>query len=116
MRMSETQQAVDETMQAFRDAPAKVEYQRQALEGAASYFEELATMGNPAPIAFAQAIRQVLAEDRSADQWADIAGKWGAEGVIYESALKTIQEHPHLCGSALAKIAADALAKARSAA
>lgn len=110
--MTETQQTIDEIMQAFRDAPAKVEYQRQALEGAASYFEDLATMGNPAPIAFAQAIRQVLAEERSADDWADIAGKCGAQGVIYESALMTIQEHPHLCGSALAKIAADALTEA----
>lgn len=32
----------------------------QALKGAAEFFENMATMGNPAPIAFAGAIRRVL--------------------------------------------------------
>ncbi len=35
-------------------------YDKQALEGAAEFFEQIATMGNPAPLAFAQAIRRAL--------------------------------------------------------
>lgn len=36
------------------------DYDTQALEGAAEYFEQMATMGNPAPLAFAGAIRRTL--------------------------------------------------------
>lgn len=35
-------------------------YDVQALRGAAEFFEQMATMGNPAPIAFAQAIRRSI--------------------------------------------------------
>jgi len=43
------------------------DYDTQALEGAAKYFENLATMGDPAPLAFAQAIRRTL----NATKWSD---------------------------------------------
>lgn len=35
-------------------------YDKQALEGAAEFFEQIATNANPAPLAFAQAIRSAL--------------------------------------------------------
>jgi hypothetical protein len=39
-------------------------YDTQALTGAAEFFEELATGANPHPLAFAQAIRRVLADKK----------------------------------------------------
>lgn len=42
------------------NALGRAEYDRQALTGAAEFFEQMATMGNPAPLAFAQAIRRAL--------------------------------------------------------
>lgn len=36
-------------------------YDIQALEGASEFFADLATMGNPAPVAFQQAIDRTLA-------------------------------------------------------
>jgi hypothetical protein len=38
------------------------DYDTQALEGAAEYFEQLATGANPAPLAFAQAIRRAISQ------------------------------------------------------
>lgn len=37
-----------------------VEQDIEALKGAAEYFEKLATMGEPSPLAFSQAIRRVI--------------------------------------------------------
>ena len=44
--------------------PSITEYDRQALEGAAEYFDSIATMGNPAPLAFSQAIRHTLTKNK----------------------------------------------------
>jgi hypothetical protein len=38
------------------------DYDTQALEGAAEYFEQLATGANPAPLAFAQTIRRAISQ------------------------------------------------------
>lgn len=40
---------------------------REALEGAAAFFEEMASGENSAPLVFSQAIRQVLMEEPNAD-------------------------------------------------
>lgn len=42
--------------------PSEAAYDAQALTGAAEFFENIATGADPAPLAFAQAIRRVLAK------------------------------------------------------
>src|SRR5690606_5344083 len=47
------------------------DYDLQALKGAAEFFENMATGADPAPLAFAQAIRRVIEEEELVDALAE---------------------------------------------
>lgn len=55
-------------------------YDVQALKGAAEFFENMATGADPAPLAFAQVIRRVIADaELDAQIAADMAADWEAK-------------------------------------
>lgn len=64
----------------------QIEYDIEALKGAAKFFEDMATGANPAPLAFSQAIRRVIADcELEAEMAADFADDWQATEVVQSS-------------------------------
>ena len=55
------------------------DYDLQALKGAAEFFENMATGADPAPLAFAQAIRRVIEEEELVDELAEEFATEGSE-------------------------------------
>lgn len=64
----------------------QLEYDIDALRGAAKFFEDLATGANPAPLAFSQAIQRVVADaELEAEMAADFAEDWQTSEVVQSS-------------------------------
>lgn len=64
----------------------QMEYDLEALKGAAKFFEDMATGANPAPLAFSQAIQRVIADaELEAEMAADFADDWLASEAVQNS-------------------------------
>jgi hypothetical protein len=78
---------------------ARSDYDAQALIGAAEFFESIATGSDPAPLAFAQAIRRAISSDLTASEafaaWLNRGPKLAAAAGCYVG-IKVTEAKPAL--------------------